>query len=109
MRRDSTLFSQGFANRRVSTRPTLDLSSQKSYRNGVPFSFERLALTATSKAIVTGGAGFVGFNHSPHLLQTGAQIVPVVDFLRGPGRLQNLEWLKLHANFQNLNVVRGSV
>ena len=109
MRRDSTLFSQGFANRRVSTRPTLDLSSQKSYRNRVPFSFERLALTATSKAIVTGGAGFVGSNYSRHLLQTGSEVVVYDDFSRGPGCLQNLEWLKSHANSKNLSVVRGSV
>ena len=70
---------------------------------------QRLVLTAASKAIVTGGAGFVGSNYSRHLLQTGSKVVVYDDFSRGPGCLQNLEWLKSHPNSKNLSVIKGSV
>src|SRR5437879_12672152 len=70
---------------------------------------QRLVLTAASKAIVTGGAGFVGSNYSRHLLQTGFEVVVYDDFSRGPGCLQNLEWLKSHPNSKNLAVVKGNV
>ena len=66
-------------------------------------------MTSVSKALITGGAGFVGSNYSRHLLQTGFKVIVYDDFSRGPGCLQNLEWLKSHSNSKNLSVVKGNV
>src|SRR3989454_5783343 len=66
-------------------------------------------MTPVSRALITGGAGFVGSNYSRHLLQTGSQVVVYDDFSRGPGCLQNLEWLKSHPNSKNLSIVKGNV
>ncbi len=66
-------------------------------------------MKSVSRALITGGAGFVGSNYSRHLLQTGSRVVVYDDFSRGPGCLQNLEWLKSHPNSKNLSVVKGNV
>ncbi len=66
-------------------------------------------MTSVSRALITGGAGFVGSSYARHLLQTGSEVVVYDDFSRGPGCLQNLEWLKSQTNSKSLSVVRGNV
>jgi CDP-paratose 2-epimerase len=45
------------------------------------------------KAIVTGGAGFIGCNAASRYLRRGDQVV-IIDNLSRPGGERNLEWLK---------------
>lgn len=45
------------------------------------------------KAIITGGAGFIGCNAAGRYLKRGAEVV-VIDNLSRPGGARNLEWLK---------------
>jgi CDP-paratose 2-epimerase len=44
------------------------------------------------RAVVTGGAGFIGTNLTTRLVEDGAHVV-VLDSLARPGSEQNLEWL----------------
>jgi CDP-paratose 2-epimerase len=66
-------------------------------------------MTLVSKAMITGGAGFVGSNYAFHLLQAGHTVVIYDNFSRGSGCLQNLEWLRSQPNSKRLSVVNGDV
>ncbi|MES2201161.1 MAG: SDR family NAD(P)-dependent oxidoreductase, partial [candidate division FCPU426 bacterium] len=57
------------------------------------------------KALVSGGAGFIGCNMSKRLLQEGWQVT-VFDNLSRPGTANNLRWLK---NFGRVRFVKGDV
>lgn len=61
------------------------------------------------RALVTGGAGFVGCNYTWHLLDKGCKVVVYDNFARGAGCLQNTKWLASHPNSANLTIVRGHV
>lgn len=61
------------------------------------------------KALVTGGAGFVGCNYAWHLLDKGCKVVVYDNFVRGAGCLQNTKWLASHPNSANLTIVKGDV
>jgi CDP-paratose 2-epimerase len=58
------------------------------------------------KALVTGGAGFVGSNYSKHLLDQGCEVVVFDNLARGKGCEINLNWLRNHSNSRNLRVYR---
>ena len=59
------------------------------------------------RALVTGGAGFVGTNVADRLLRDGHEVV-VLDNLSRVGVRDNLQWLRGH-HPQRLRVVRGDV
>ncbi len=63
----------------------------------------------TQRALVTGGAGFVGSNYAKHLLDLNAEVVVFDNFARGKGCESNLQWLKSHPKSGNLKVVKGEV
>ena len=86
-----------------------EILGQKPYRNGSGSGVDGLPMTLVSKAMVTGGAGFVGSNYASHLLQAGHAVVIYDDFSRGVGCLRNVEWLKSHQNGKRLSVVNGGV
>jgi CDP-paratose 2-epimerase len=48
---------------------------------------------STRKALITGGAGFVGTNLASRLMEDGCQVV-VLDDLSRPGVIENLRWLR---------------
>ena len=62
-----------------------------------------------SRALVTGGAGFVGANYAKHLLDKEIEVVVFDSFARGPGGRINREWLESHENANKLEVVEGDV
>jgi CDP-paratose 2-epimerase len=74
-----------------------------------PIDLDGLPMTHASKALITGGAGFVGSNYAFHLLQAGHTVVLYDDFSRGAGCLQNLEWLKSQPSAKRLSIVKGDV
>lgn len=51
------------------------------------------------KALVTGGAGFIGCNMAKRLITDGWKVT-IYDNLSRPGTASNLEWLKSHGNFK---------
>jgi CDP-paratose 2-epimerase len=51
------------------------------------------------KALVTGGAGFIGCNMAKRLLTDGWDVT-VYDNLSRPGTASNLKWLRGHGNFK---------
>jgi len=57
------------------------------------------------KALITGGAGFVGFNYARHLLDKGHEVVIYDNFTRGAGCRNNVDWLRTHDNSGKLTVV----
>ena len=59
------------------------------------------------RALVTGGAGFVGTNVADRLLRDGHEVV-VLDNLSRDGVRDNLNWLRAHHR-DRLTVVRGDV
>jgi CDP-paratose 2-epimerase len=59
-------------------------------------------MTMPPKALVTGGAGFIGANLTQRLLAEGWEIV-LVDNLSRRGADQNLEWLRSHGPFEFSN------
>src|SRR6267143_6066973 len=61
------------------------------------------------KALVTGGAGFVGSNYANRLLEHGFGVVVFDSLARGRGCENNLRWLKSNKNARNLTVVKGEV
>jgi len=61
------------------------------------------------KALVTGGAGFVGSNFTGHLLDSGAEVVVYDNFARGRGCEINLQWLRTHRHSSRLKFVKGEV
>src|SRR2546428_6071279 len=61
------------------------------------------------KALVTGGAGFVGSNYANHLLDHGSEVVVYDSLARGKGCENNLLWLKSNPNARKLTVVKGDV
>ena len=61
------------------------------------------------KALVTGGAGFVGSNYANHLLDHGFEVVVFDSMARGKGCENNLQWLKSNPNARKLTLVRGDV
>jgi CDP-paratose 2-epimerase len=61
------------------------------------------------KALITGGAGFVGSNYARHLLDMNAEVVVFDNLARGKGCENNLQWLRNHPHSRNLKVVKGEV
>lgn len=55
------------------------------------------------KAIVTGGAGFIGCNTAARLISQGHSVV-VIDDLSRKGSVKNLEWLKTQGDFEFLQI-----
>lgn len=62
-----------------------------------------------SRALITGGLGFVGSNYARHLLSAGTSVIVFDNFARGKGCQANLESLQLHPKARNLSVVNGDV
>ena len=61
------------------------------------------------RALITGGAGFIGSNVAAHLLQQTRAHVSVLDSLARPGVERNLAWLKTLAAPGQLTVINGDV
>jgi CDP-paratose 2-epimerase len=61
------------------------------------------------RALITGGAGFVGSNYAKHLLDMNAEVVVFDNFARGKGCENNLLWLRSHSNSGNLKLVKGEI
>ncbi len=61
------------------------------------------------RALITGGAGFVGSNLAAHLLRNTSAHVTVYDSLVRPGVERNLAWLQALAGPGRLSVVQGDV
>jgi CDP-paratose 2-epimerase len=61
------------------------------------------------KALITGGAGFVGANFAAHLLSEGDDVVIYDNLSRGKGCENNLQWLKSLEKSGKLSVVKGDV
>ena len=61
------------------------------------------------RALITGGAGFVGSNLAAHLLRNTSAHVTVFDSLARPGVERNLLWLQSLAGPGRLTVVQGDV
>jgi CDP-paratose 2-epimerase len=57
------------------------------------------------KALITGGAGFIGCNMARRLMQEGWEVV-IYDNLSRPGTARNLAWLKQQGSFK---FVKGDV
>lgn len=62
-----------------------------------------------NKALITGGAGFVGSNYAWHLLSKGLDVVIYDNLVRGKGCNYNIEWLKLHTDSNRLTFIKGDV
>ncbi len=60
-----------------------------------------------SRALVTGGAGFIGSNLADRLAQAGHEVT-IVDSLRRPGSERNLAWLRAR-HPQRIAVVQADV
>lgn len=61
------------------------------------------------RALITGGAGFIGSNVAAHLLEHTSAHVTVLDNLARPGVERNLAWLQSLAAPGQLTVVPGDV
>lgn len=61
------------------------------------------------KALITGGAGFIGSNLAERLLSTPDVEVRVFDNLSRPGVARNLEWLRSRPGGTRLQIVEGDV
>ncbi len=61
------------------------------------------------RALITGGAGFIGSNVAAHLLRQARAHVTVLDNLARPGVERNLAWLESLAAPGQLTVVPGDV
>ena len=59
------------------------------------------------RAVITGGAGFVGCNLARHLLQSGHEVT-VLDNLSRPGATSNIDWLSAEGG-SRLSFVRADV
>jgi CDP-paratose 2-epimerase len=88
--------------------PAFNPSTEKPYRN-TGGGLRMVQMPTISRALVTGGAGFVGSNYASHLLESGSSVVVYDDFSRGNGCLQNLDWLKSQPSARNLSVVKAGV
>ena len=60
-----------------------------------------------TRALITGGAGFIGVNLAESLLAQGERVV-VLDNLSRPGSEKNLAWLKNRFN-RNLDFIRADI
>lgn len=61
------------------------------------------------RALITGGAGFIGSNLAERLLSTPDVHVRVFDNLSRPGVSQNVEWLRSLPGSGRLQVIQGDV
>ena len=61
------------------------------------------------KALVTGGAGFVGSNCARHLLDKGHEVVIFDNLSRGKGCEANIQWLRSHPDSRRLTIANGDV
>lgn len=61
------------------------------------------------RALVTGGAGFVGSNYAYRLLDRGWEVVIYDNLARGKGCEVNLQWLRNHPNAKRLKTIKGQV
>lgn len=63
----------------------------------------------SNKALITGGAGFVGSNYAKHLLDMDWEVVIFDNFARGKGCESNLQWLRSHSKSRNLTLIKRDV
>ena len=61
------------------------------------------------RALVTGGAGFVGSNYAHDLLDKRWDVTIYDNLARGKGCKTNLQWLTNHPNAKELKTVNGDV
>ncbi|MCA1657614.1 MAG: SDR family NAD(P)-dependent oxidoreductase, partial [Actinobacteria bacterium] len=70
-----------------------------------------------TRALITGGAGFIGTNMADRLLREGREVA-VLDDLSRPGVRRNLRWLRethprrlhvLEGDIRDREVVRGAL
>lgn len=64
---------------------------------------------AVRRALITGGAGFIGSNLAERLLSGSDAQVRIFDNLSRPGVVHNLEWLRSHPESARLQIVQGDV
>ena len=64
---------------------------------------------AVRRALITGGAGFIGSNLAERLLSGSDAEVRIFDNLSRPGVIHNLEWLRSHPQSARLQIVQGDV
>jgi len=58
--------------------------------------------------LITGGAGFIGSNAADYFLNNGVHVT-VFDNLSRNGTKENLDWLRQHKNFSNLEFIKGDI
>lgn len=61
------------------------------------------------KALIIGGAGFVGCNYAWHLLDQEYEVIIYDNFVRGIGLHHNITWLKSNKHASKLTVIKGDV
>ncbi|MFP5237124.1 MAG: GDP-mannose 4,6-dehydratase [Acidobacteriota bacterium] len=64
---------------------------------------------AVRRALITGGAGFIGSNLAERLLSGSDAQVRIFDNLSRPGVVHNIEWLRSHPQSARLQIVQGDV
>jgi CDP-paratose 2-epimerase len=72
-------------------------------------SYMQLLGEAIMKALITGGAGFVGSNVAGFLLNKGYEVAIYDNLARGLSCEYNISWLRSNHNTKRLTVIKGDV